>query len=244
MKKTWTCNHVWYHMHVWFHMHMISYMIPCTYDSICRVLLVYDIVRRWCRIIVHIYIKSLKTCNLIWFRKYMISYTYEIRYVTSCVGYEVIWFCMLPKEGPCLFKCNAFRIKYSPCSSGSSPTYVCPLLHQNRSQWFIKPYQASRPLRSHPPPPPPLHKLTLEERGVVRVGRHLQDLENDVGVRPSKAWWFFCPQNSLVEHNQFFTVFFSMKVAELKKIVLVSSIIDFDDIQEDSLAWVWHWDST
>ena len=42
---------------------------------------------------------------------------------------------------------------------------------------------------------------------------------------------FFCPQKPHFAHNPFSTVFFSMKMAESKQIVLVSCIIDFDDIQ-------------
>ena len=81
--------------------------------------------------------------------------------------------------------------------------------------WFINPYQSSRPLHPHPPPPlpllidllatlhlarsmqvwlwrcfkliPPPQKLTLEESCIRRIGCHLQGLENDLGVRLSKA---------------------------------------------------------
>ena len=49
-----------------------------------------------------------------------------------------------------------------------------------------------------------------------------------------KTWqWIkeFCPQNSLFAPNQLSTLFFSMKIAESGKIVLVSCVIDFHDIQ-------------
>ena len=39
----------------------------------------------------------------------------------------------------------------------------------------------------------------------------------------------FLPQ--VLGHNQFFTIFYSMKMTESEKIVLVSRIIDFDDLQ-------------
>ena len=42
---------------------------------------------------------------------------------------------------------------------------------------------------------------------------------------------FFCPQNSLFAHNRFSTLFIPMEMPESEKIVLVSCIIDFDDIQ-------------
>ena len=42
---------------------------------------------------------------------------------------------------------------------------------------------------------------------------------------------FFCLKNSLFSHTRFATLFFSMKLTESEKIVLVSCIIDFDDIQ-------------
>jgi hypothetical protein len=41
----------------------------------------------------------------------------------------------------------------------------------------------------------------------------------------------FSPQNTLFRRNQFSTLFFSMKVAESRKIVLVNCIIDFKDAQ-------------
>jgi hypothetical protein len=41
---------------------------------------------------------------------------------------------------------------------------------------------------------------------------------------------FFRHKNSLFRHNRFSTLFFSMKIAESGKIVLVSCIIDFKDI--------------
>jgi hypothetical protein len=43
--------------------------------------------------------------------------------------------------------------------------------------------------------------------------------------------FFFRHKNSLFRHNRFSTLFFSMKIAESGKIVLVSCIIDFKDIQ-------------
>jgi hypothetical protein len=42
---------------------------------------------------------------------------------------------------------------------------------------------------------------------------------------------FFRHRNSFFRHNRFSTLFFSMKIAESGKIVLVSCIIDFKDIQ-------------
>ena len=42
---------------------------------------------------------------------------------------------------------------------------------------------------------------------------------------------FFPDKNALFPHNRFSTHFFSMKMAELGENVLVSCIIDFDDIQ-------------
>ena len=42
---------------------------------------------------------------------------------------------------------------------------------------------------------------------------------------------FFPDKTPLVPYNQFSTHFFSMKMAELGKNVLVCCIIDFDDIQ-------------
>ncbi len=50
-------------------------------------------------------------------------------------------------------------------------------------------------------------------------------------VSRSHVLVFFCHKNSLFRHNRFSTLFFSMKVAESGKIVLVSCIIDFKDIQ-------------
>ena len=41
----------------------------------------------------------------------------------------------------------------------------------------------------------------------------------------------FSSQNSLFTHHQFYTLAFSMKMAESGKVVLVSCIIDFDDVQ-------------
>ena len=41
----------------------------------------------------------------------------------------------------------------------------------------------------------------------------------------------FAHKNSLFAHNRFFTLFFSMKMTESEKMVLVSCIIDFDDMQ-------------
>ncbi len=43
--------------------------------------------------------------------------------------------------------------------------------------------------------------------------------------------FFFRHKNSLFRHNRFSTIFFSMKIAESGKIVRVSCIIDFKDIQ-------------
>ena len=43
--------------------------------------------------------------------------------------------------------------------------------------------------------------------------------------------FFFPDKNPLFPHNRFSTIFFSMKMAELGGNVLVSCIIDFDDIQ-------------
>ena len=40
-----------------------------------------------------------------------------------------------------------------------------------------------------------------------------------------------CFAHKKFAHNQFFTLFFSMKMAESEKVVLVSCIIAFDDIQ-------------
>ena len=47
--------------------------------------------------------------------------------------------------------------------------------------------------------------------------------------------FFFPHKNALFPHNRFSTHFFSMKMAELGKNVLVSCIIDLDDIQ----LWLW-----
>ena len=70
---------------------------------------------------------------------------------------------------------------------------------------------------------------------------------------PAKQWitiqWyiFFPPQNALFFHNRFSTDFFSMKMAEFWKMVLVSFIIDFDDselclrqfcLNLNSFAWI------
>ncbi len=54
----------------------------------------------------------------------------------------------------------------------------------------------------------------------------------------SKTQWciFFGHENSLFGHNQFSTLFFSMKVAESEKIVLASCIIGFKDIH----VWLRH----
>jgi hypothetical protein len=57
----------------------------------------------------------------------------------------------------------------------------------------------------------------------------LEDLQQ--GETASVCFIFFRHQNSLFRHNQFSTLFFSKKVAESGKIVLVSCIIDFEDIQ-------------
>ena len=43
--------------------------------------------------------------------------------------------------------------------------------------------------------------------------------------------FFFRYKNSLLSHNQFSTLFFSMKEAESGEIVIVSCIIDFKDRQ-------------
>ena len=48
---------------------------------------------------------------------------------------------------------------------------------------------------------------------------------------PSTLNIFFSPKNALFPNNRFSTHFFSMKMAELGENVLVSCIIDFDDIQ-------------
>jgi hypothetical protein len=47
----------------------------------------------------------------------------------------------------------------------------------------------------------------------------------------SPAFFTFSPQNALFRHIQFFTLIFSMKVAESRKIFLVVWIIDFQDKQ-------------
>ena len=50
----------------------------------------------------------------------------------------------------------------------------------------------------------PFHKLMLEEIGVVRVCHQLQDLENDVGTRLTKACsaWIGCPSEIQGNKNQ------------------------------------------
>jgi hypothetical protein len=45
------------------------------------------------------------------------------------------------------------------------------------------------------------------------------------------AFFTFSPQNAFFRHNRFSTLFFSMKMVESGKIVLVSCIIDFKEIQ-------------
>jgi hypothetical protein len=47
----------------------------------------------------------------------------------------------------------------------------------------------------------------------------------------SPAFLTFSPQNALFRHNRFSTIFFSMKMVESGKIVLVSCIIDFKEVQ-------------
>ena len=63
-------------------------------------------------------------------------------------------------------------------------------------------------------------------RRVARATRAACRLKRDAHMMH-----FFAHKNSLFAHNRFSTVFFSMKMAELENIILVScnQVIDFDD---------------
>ena len=74
----------------------------------------------------------------LWFHIYMNSYRWGVIFYYYFVSFP---------NGP--QACS----KEAPAGSNaivSSSAYVCPLRHRNRLQCFIKPYQASRPLRSTP----------------------------------------------------------------------------------------------
>ena len=76
----------------------------------------------------------------------------------------------------------------------------------------------------------------------IAVDQHRKQRVGEVGalwqqVSPHRLWLLgnelilFPHKNPLFPHSRFSTHFFSMKMAELGKNVLVSCIIDFDDIQ-------------
>jgi hypothetical protein len=82
------------------------------------------------------------------------------------------------------------------------------------------------------------HAMKVASEGVGQIQGETRDEENRVREEldqmiyfVSPAFFTFSPQNAFFRHNQFSILFFSMKVAESRTIVLVSCIIDFKDIR-------------
>ena len=60
-------------------------------------------------------------------------------------------------------------------------------------------------------------------------GPYYKSASSDLPLR--NEYTFFVHKNSLFAHNQFSSLFFSMKMTQSEKIVLVSCFIDFDNMQ-------------
>ncbi len=66
---------------------------------------------------------------------------------------------------------------------------------------------------------------------IIGIYRYISSMKHHMNFFFSPAFFTFSPQNALFRHNRFSTLSFSMKMTESGKIVLVSFIIDFKEVQ-------------